>query len=119
MVFDSHNDNLRRFVYRCLCAFPYVSHVPCNYFLMQNRDIEHYRDLIAASTIHTLNAALCEYHRRECPPSDQLGQVCSQVEKDYQDMKQAVRDMDRKMSCTDLNVSVQGGWAGVWVSGRG
>ena len=27
------------------------------------------------------------------------------MEKDYQDMKQAVRDMDRKMSCTDHYVS--------------
>jgi hypothetical protein len=68
--------------------------------------MDRHRDLIAASTIHTLNAALCDYHKRECPPSEQLGQVCDQVEKDYREMKAAVRAMDVKMSCTDHFVSV-------------
>jgi hypothetical protein len=52
-----------------LTPHPRFHHLP------QKDPLHHYRDLIAASTVHTLNAALCDYHMTTCPPSDQLTQV--------------------------------------------
>lgn len=62
---------------------------------------ERYRDLIAISVVHTLNAALCEYHLKHCPPSDQLRRECDKARGAYQEVKKAVREMDVELSCID------------------
>jgi hypothetical protein len=41
--------------------------------------LSHYKDLLAISVISTVNAAMCDYHVRTCPPSPQLTQVCDEV----------------------------------------
>lgn len=41
--------------------------------------LTHYRDLLAISVISVVNAAMCDYHVRNCPPSPQLTQVCDEV----------------------------------------
>jgi hypothetical protein len=35
--------------------------------------------MIAVSVITTVNAALCDYHVRNCDPSPQLTEVCNKV----------------------------------------
>ena len=37
------------------------------------------RDLLTLEVPLTLNEALCEHHRRACPPSEQLGRECGKV----------------------------------------
>jgi hypothetical protein len=41
--------------------------------------MDYYKDLIAIQTIALVNAGLCDYHVRHCPPSKQLKQVCEEV----------------------------------------
>lgn len=62
---------------------------------------ERYRDLIAISVVHTLNAALCEFHTQHCPPSDQLRVECGRAVDAYKQVKEAVRQLDVEMSCVD------------------
>eukprot|EP00775_Hariotina_reticulata_P010387 gene10387-10545_t len=62
---------------------------------------ERYRDLLAISVVHTINAALCEFHLKNCPPSQQLAEECNAASKVYEATKKAVREMDVEMSCTD------------------
>jgi hypothetical protein len=59
--------------------------------------------------VHTINAALCEFHLKNCPPSPQLADQCSAATKVYESTKKAVREMDVEMSCTDQFVSGCGG----------
>lgn len=66
---------------------------------------ERYRDLLAISVVHTLNAALCEFHTHHCPPSEQLRRECGRVDALYQATKAAVRVLDVELSCTDQFVS--------------
>ena len=40
---------------------------------------ERYTQLLSLSTITTINAALCERHLVNCPPSEELQQQCSRV----------------------------------------
>ncbi|KAF6253042.1 hypothetical protein COO60DRAFT_1628374 [Scenedesmus sp. NREL 46B-D3] len=62
---------------------------------------ERHRDLIAISVVHTLNAALCEFHMQHCPPSQQLRDVCDKAQAQYQATKVAVRQLDVELSCID------------------
>ena len=41
--------------------------------------LQEYRDLVAAFTMASVNAAICDYHLRNCPPSQQLTDVCNKV----------------------------------------
>lgn len=41
--------------------------------------LTHYRDLLAISVIAIVNAGMCDYHVRNCPPSPQLTKVCDEV----------------------------------------
>jgi hypothetical protein len=41
--------------------------------------LSQYRDLLGISVISVVNAAICDYHVRNCPPSPQLTQVCDEV----------------------------------------
>lgn len=73
---------------------------------------ERYRDLIAISVVHTLNAALCEFHTTHCPPSEQLRVVCGRAMDAYREVKEAVRALDVEMSCVDELVGTRGGGGG-------
>lgn len=68
---------------------------------MQLPKAERYRDLIAISVVHTLNAALCEFHIANCPPSEQLTRECDKVRAVYEATKKAVRELDVELSCID------------------
>jgi len=39
----------------------------------------HYKDLLAIYVIAVVNAGMCDYHVRNCPPSPQLTEVCDEV----------------------------------------
>jgi hypothetical protein len=41
--------------------------------------LTYYRDLIAIQAIALVNAGMCDYHVRVCPPSQQLKEVCEEV----------------------------------------
>lgn len=75
------------------------------FLLLQLSKAERHRDLIAISVVHTLNAALCEFHMANCPPSEQLTSECSKVKAVYEATKKAVRELDVEMSCIDQLVS--------------
>lgn len=70
----------------------------------QQAEVERHRDLIAISVVHTLNAALCEFHLKNCPQSEQLTRECAKAKAVYEATKAAVRELDVKLSCTDLVV---------------
>lgn len=57
--------------------------------------------MVAVSVVHTLNAALCEFHMANCPPSDQLTRECDKVKDVYEATKKAVRELDVELSCID------------------
>jgi hypothetical protein len=73
--------------------------------LLQLSKAERHRDLISISVVHTLNAALCEFHLQNCPPSQQLRDVCDKAQALYLATKIAVRKMDVELSCVDRVVS--------------
>jgi hypothetical protein len=73
--------------------------------LLQLTKAERHRDLISISVVHTLNAALCEFHLQNCPPSQQLRDVCDKAQALYQATKIAVRQLDVELSCVDRVVS--------------
>lgn len=62
---------------------------------------ERHRDLISISVVHTLNAALCEFHLKNCPPSQQLREACDKAAALYTATKVAVRQLDVELSCVD------------------
>jgi len=64
--------------------------------------IEHYADLISAEVVHTINAALCEYHLQHCPPTAELLAACRDANAAYEATVKAVRQMDAEMACTDI-----------------
>lgn len=74
--------------------------------------LERYADLISIETVHTLNAALCEYHLAHCPPSEELLAACRDANAAYEATARAVRAMDAEMACTDLS-PVRGGGGGL------
>ncbi len=45
----------------------------------QEHFTEYYRDVLAIETAATINAALCDFHIRNCPPSEQLLKECKMV----------------------------------------
>eukprot|EP00878_Enallax_costatus_P023272 GHUV01024743.1.p1 GENE.GHUV01024743.1~~GHUV01024743.1.p1 ORF type:complete len:564 (+),score=175.47 GHUV01024743.1:251-1942(+) len=65
--------------------------------------INRYKDLIAVSVISTVNAALCDYHVRNCAPAAQLTKVCNEAFKLYHDIDQAIKDVEWDYECTDHN----------------
>lgn len=64
---------------------------------------ERYRDLLSIEVVHTLNAATCEYHLRNCPPSEQLVRLCTVANAAYEETVQELRQLDAEMACTDSN----------------
>ncbi len=54
--------------------------------------------------VHTLNAALCEFHIKNCPPSQQLKEACDKAAALYAATRNAVQEMDLEMSCMDAVV---------------
>lgn len=41
--------------------------------------LEEYKDLVAIQALSLINAAICDYHVRNCPASQQLTEVCGKV----------------------------------------
>lgn len=74
--------------------------------LLQNV-IDRYKDLIAIETVHTLNAALCDYHKIHCPASEQLRQECDRVMLLYRSTKAAVHHIEANFDCMDHYVSAR------------
>eukprot|EP00879_Flechtneria_rotunda_P017349 GHRR01018175.1.p1 GENE.GHRR01018175.1~~GHRR01018175.1.p1 ORF type:complete len:350 (+),score=62.58 GHRR01018175.1:1082-2131(+) len=66
---------------------------------------ERHRDLIAISVVHTLNAALCQFHTKNCPMSEQLKTECATTTAVYEATKKAVRKLDIELNCADQYVS--------------
>lgn len=71
----------------------------CLFLLAQLTMAERYRDLLTISTVHTLNAALCRWHMKRCPPSRQLLQLCGRAMRGYKRLRTAIKTMDREMDC--------------------
>ncbi|KAI8477380.1 MAG: hypothetical protein J3K34DRAFT_398046 [Monoraphidium minutum] len=70
-----------------------------------------YRDLISIEVVHTLNAAVCQYHLRHCPLGAQLLSACSGANVAYEETVEAVRAMDEEMACADVNEADCPNWA--------
>lgn len=45
----------------------------------QDNFLQYYRDLLAIETVATINAALCDFHVRHCPPHKQILDECTIV----------------------------------------
>jgi hypothetical protein len=41
--------------------------------------VNRYTNLLATLAVATINAGLCDYHIRHCPPSEELTRVCDEV----------------------------------------
>lgn len=67
--------------------------------------LDRYKDILATSVIALVNAALCDYHVRSCPPSPQLTSVCSQAFRLWHEVEQEMKDLEWNFNCTDHNVS--------------
>jgi hypothetical protein len=69
--------------------------------------LERYTNLIAIETVHTANAALCEWYLSQCPTKrgDWLRRRCARVKRGYLKVKEALREMDAKFACADFYVS--------------
>lgn len=69
-----------------------------------------YKDMIAVSVITTVNAALCDYHVRNCDPSPQLTEVCNKAFQLFHEVDQEIKDLEWVYNCTDHNKECPG-WA--------
>lgn len=68
--------------------------------------LKRYQDLISVSVVALVNAALCDYHVRNCPPSPQLTSVCNKAFLLYHEVEQELRGIEWKFNCTDHKVRV-------------
>eukprot|EP00879_Flechtneria_rotunda_P011174 GHRR01011672.1.p1 GENE.GHRR01011672.1~~GHRR01011672.1.p1 ORF type:complete len:475 (+),score=141.48 GHRR01011672.1:1450-2874(+) len=66
--------------------------------------LARYRDLLSVSVITIVNAALCDYHVRNCPPSAQLAEVCNQAFKLHYDVDQELKNHEWDWQCVDHNL---------------
>ncbi|GFH05540.1 ShKT domain-containing protein, partial [Haematococcus lacustris] len=62
---------------------------------------QYYRDLLSIDTAATLNAAFCDYHLEHCSPSQQLYDVCSEALNLYQEVQDAVEELEKEFKCRD------------------
>lgn len=71
--------------------------------------LERYANLIAIETVHTANAALCEWYLSHCPTKkgDWLRRRCARVRRGYDKVKTALRAMDAEFACADFYVSLR------------
>lgn len=60
--------------------------------------MDRHRDLIAVSVVHTLNAALCEFHLKNCPPSEQLATECAKASALYKATQTALHALEQLLS---------------------
>lgn len=82
--------------------------------------LAEYRDLLAIWTMAAVNAALCDYHSRNCPRSAQLEAVCRDASELYCDVKRDLEMVEAAWGCVDHNVSGrQGVSVCVWDMYRG
>ena len=45
------------------------------------------RDLLAVEVVATVNVALCEYHQKHCPATEQMTAECTKVGQTLQDLQ--------------------------------
>ncbi|KAG1674576.1 hypothetical protein FOA52_001825 [Chlamydomonas sp. UWO 241] len=63
---------------------------------------QYFGDLLMMETIVTLNAGICHYHLRHCPPHQQMYDECQKALELYDDCKAEVRTVEQRMlECTD------------------
>lgn len=69
--------------------------------------LERYTNLIAIETVHTANAAMCEWFLSQCPTKrgDWLRRRCARVRRGYDKVKAALREWDARFACADFYVS--------------
>jgi len=69
--------------------------------------VERYTNLIAIETVHTANAALCEWFLTQCPTvkGDWLRRRCARVRRGYEAVKAELRRWDARFACADFYVS--------------
>jgi hypothetical protein len=77
------------------------------WLLVQDRG-PRYRDLIAIETVHTLNAAFCDYHTTHCPASPQLSETCGRARDAYAATKAALAEVEANWDCADHYVGAGG-----------
>ncbi|GBF96079.1 peptidyl serine alpha-galactosyltransferase [Raphidocelis subcapitata] len=78
---------------------------------LQSKDyLTEYRDLLAVHTMALINAAVCDYHRRNCPAGEQLEEVCGKAERLYADVKASLTHIEELWDCVDHNAECKG-WA--------
>lgn len=80
------------------CSTACVLHAPCLPPHAQLSRGERHRDLISISVVHTLNAALCEFHLRHCPPSEQLARECAKASVLYKATQTALHALEQSLS---------------------
>lgn len=85
-------------------------HAPRPSELQSTPFYKYYINLVAIETVAILNAALCDFHVKHCPPSEQLTEVCDAAVERYNEVKRAVADAEVTVACTDFQESC-GNWA--------
>eukprot|EP00955_Chlamydomonas_euryale_P017414 186094-Chlamydomonas_euryale.AAC.3 len=70
---------------------------------------EYYRDVLSLETVATMNAGFCDFHVRNCPPSQQLLDECTKALQLYQEYRAESARMEAKIGCQDRNVRPTGG----------
>ncbi len=79
---------------------------------LKTKGAELMRDLLALQVPITLNAALCERHRKKCPPSEELEKECGLVDIYEKEMDSMLIDAENNMPdpCRDADKRC-GTWA--------
>lgn len=63
--------------------------------------IERYTLLLSIEVIATINAALCGFHIKHCPSSDQLTNLCEAASKLLADTRAAIAEAEEQWNCGD------------------
>eukprot|EP00195_Chlamydomonas_chlamydogama_P017790 CAMPEP_0202892052 /NCGR_PEP_ID=MMETSP1392-20130828/1901_1 /ASSEMBLY_ACC=CAM_ASM_000868 /TAXON_ID=225041 /ORGANISM="Chlamydomonas chlamydogama, Strain SAG 11-48b" /LENGTH=613 /DNA_ID=CAMNT_0049575927 /DNA_START=352 /DNA_END=2193 /DNA_ORIENTATION=- len=69
----------------------------------QNKVTQYYRDLLSIETVAAMNAGLCDYHLRHCPPSQQLYDVCKEAFDLYKEVTEEVARVEAHFDCQDFH----------------
>ncbi len=79
---------------------------------LKTKGAELMRDLLAMQVPITLNAALCERHRKKCPPSEELERECALVDEYETEMDSMLIEAEANMPdpCRDVDKRC-GTWA--------
>ncbi len=72
--------------------------------------LDHYRDLLSIETVHVINAALCEHHRKRCDPHPQMSEMCDKADELLRATDEALEKVESVFDakddvCEDTSVS--------------